>query len=110
MPCDTSYLFECGVLHRLSLLRSFHNLQLDRRNNLTLSFCTNPSFEVGGISTGIVNLKDFLSLLYSSQRGDIFEFECAGKSYHPILMAARMSEAFIDSSPLSAAALSPASP
>lgn len=29
----------------------------------------------------IVNLKDFLSLLYSSQRGDIFEFECAGKSY-----------------------------
>ena len=35
---DTPYLFECGVLHRLSLLRSFHNLQLDRRNNSTLSF------------------------------------------------------------------------
>ena len=51
MPYDTSYLFECGVLHRLSLLRSFHNLQLDRRNNLTLSFCINPSLGVGGTST-----------------------------------------------------------
>ena len=27
------------------------------------------------------NLKDFLSLLYDSQRGDIFEFECAGQNY-----------------------------
>ena len=30
------------------LIRVSHNLQIDRRNNLTLSFCTNPSFEVGG--------------------------------------------------------------
>ena len=30
------------------LIRVRHNLLLDRRNNLTLSFCTNPSFEVGG--------------------------------------------------------------
>ena len=27
-----------------------HNLQLDKRNNLTLSFCTNQSFEVGDTS------------------------------------------------------------
>ena len=54
VPCNTSYLFECGVLHRLSLLRSFHNLQLDRRNNLTLSFCTNPSLGVDGTTLSIM--------------------------------------------------------
>ena len=31
------------------LIRVRHNLQIDRRNNLTLSF-TDPSFEVGGIT------------------------------------------------------------
>ena len=50
----TPYLYECGVLHRLSLLRSFHNLQLDRRNNLTLSFCTNPSLGVDGTTLSIM--------------------------------------------------------
>ena len=29
------------------LIRVRHNLQIDRRNNLTLSFCANPSFGVG---------------------------------------------------------------
>ena len=33
------------------LIRVRHNLQIDRRNNLTLSFCTNPSFEVDDTST-----------------------------------------------------------
>ena len=51
MPCNTSYLFECGVLHRLLLLRSFHNLLMGKRNNSTLSFCINPSFGVGDTST-----------------------------------------------------------
>ena len=32
------------------LIRVRHNLQIDRRNNLTLSFYTDPSFEVGGIT------------------------------------------------------------
>ena len=42
-----SYLFECGVLYRLSLLRSFHNLQLDKRNDSTLSRFYHPSEELG---------------------------------------------------------------
>ena len=46
----TPYLFECGVLHRLSDSRFCQNLFVDRRNNLTLSFCTNQSFEVGDTS------------------------------------------------------------
>ena len=54
MPCNTSYLFECGVLHRLSDSRFCQNLFVDNRNNLTLSFCTNPSFGVGGTSTNIM--------------------------------------------------------
>ena len=33
------------------LIRVSHNLLLDIRNNLTLSFCINPSFGVGGTST-----------------------------------------------------------
>ena len=49
MPCNTSYLFECGVLHRLFTLRlATTSYQI---NNLTLSFCINPSFEVGDTST-----------------------------------------------------------
>ena len=44
----TPYLFECGVLHRLSLLGSFHNLLEDIRNNLTLSLFILIALEVGG--------------------------------------------------------------
>ena len=29
---------ECGALERLFLFRSFHNLHVDKRNGLTLSF------------------------------------------------------------------------
>ena len=36
------------------LIRVRHNLQIDRRNNLTLSFCTNPSFEVGGTTLSVM--------------------------------------------------------
>ena len=34
----TPYLYECGVLHRLLLLRFFHNPPHGKRNNSTLSF------------------------------------------------------------------------
>ena len=43
----TPYLSECGVLRRLFLLGSFHNLQLDRRNGSTLSFLCNPQSGLG---------------------------------------------------------------
>ena len=44
------------------LIQVRHNLQIDRRNNLTLSFCTNPSFEVDdttlSVMTQEISLKD----------------------------------------------------
>ena len=49
MPCNTSYLFECGVLHRLSDSRFCQNLFVDRRNNLTLSsFYIDSAMRLGG--------------------------------------------------------------
>ena len=35
---DTPYLFECGVLCRLFLVRSFHNLHVDKRSQLHTFF------------------------------------------------------------------------
>ena len=44
------------------LIRVRHNLQIDRRNSLTLSFCTNPSFGVDDTTLSImiqeISLKD----------------------------------------------------
>ena len=71
----TPYLFECGVLHRLSDSRFCQNLFVDKRNNLTLSFCTNPSFGVGGTAINIMdnleqNIADFISTV---PKGCIFD-------------------------------------
>ena len=63
MPCDTSYLFECGVLHRLLLLRSFHNLLMGKRNNLTLSlFYIDSAMGLGGYKDLDMNEKGMLQI------------------------------------------------
>lgn len=37
-PCIYLILFKCGVLHRLFQFGSFHNLRLDKRNQLRTFF------------------------------------------------------------------------
>ena len=52
-----------------------HNLLHDKRNSLTLSFCTNPSFEVGDTAINVMdnleqNIADFISTV---PKGCIFD-------------------------------------
>ena len=47
------------------LIRVSHNLLHNRRNNLTLSFCTNPSLEVGGTTiTGMSKYRLIVKVCY----------------------------------------------
>ena len=51
-----TYLFECGVLHRLSDSRFCQNLFVDKRNSSTLSFYKlNAISELGGME--VINRK-----------------------------------------------------
>ena len=58
--CALRYLISIRVWGIASFIhvKVSHNLLSDKRNNLTLSFCTNPSLEVGGNETFINQLNN----------------------------------------------------
>lgn len=61
MPCDTSYPFECGVLHRLSTLSFFLYLPTGKRNSFTLSlFYIDSILKLSGLEYKMKKL--FLSI------------------------------------------------